>query len=33
MNYMEKYNQWLNSAEIDGVIKEELRNITDEKEI
>ena len=33
MNYMEKYNQWLNSAEIDVVIKEELRNITDEKEI
>ncbi|GIM28699.1 phosphomannomutase [Clostridium polyendosporum] len=33
MLYMEKYNQWLNSATIGEEIKEELKNITNEKEI
>lgn len=33
MNYKEKYNEWLNSDIISDVIKNELRNITDEKEI
>ena len=31
--YREKYEAWLNSAIINDEIKEELRNITDEKEI
>lgn len=33
MDYKEKYNEWLNSKVISETIKEELRNITDEKEI
>ena len=33
MMYKEKYNEWLNSAVIAEEIKEELRYITDEKEI
>lgn len=33
MDYKEKYNEWLNSAIISDVIKDELRGITDEKEI
>ena len=33
MGYKEKYTYWLNSEKIDLVIKEELRNIVDEKEI
>ncbi|VYU11496.1 Phosphoglucomutase [Clostridium paraputrificum] len=31
--YQEKYNEWINSTIIDEDIKNELRNITDEKEI
>ena len=33
MDYKEKYNEWLNSKVILETIKEELRSITDEKEI
>ena len=33
MDYKEKYNEWLNSKVISETIKEELRSITDEKEI
>ena len=33
MNYKEKYNEWLNSKVISETIKDELRNINDEKEI
>ncbi|NLL31278.1 MAG: phospho-sugar mutase [Clostridiales bacterium] len=33
MLYREKYNEWLNSEIIDKDIKEELRSISDEKEI
>jgi phosphoglucomutase len=33
MLYKDKYNEWLNSEIIDKNIKEELRNINDEKEI
>ena len=33
MTYREKYNEWLNSSVVLDEIKEELRNITDEKEI
>lgn len=33
MNYMEKYEEWLNSSFIDDDIKEELKNISDAKEI
>ena len=33
MDYKEKYNEWLNSTVISEEIKEELRNINDEKEI
>ena len=31
--YKEKYDNWINSSIIDENIKEELRNISDEKEI
>lgn len=33
MNYKEKYNEWLNSKVISESVKEELRGITDEKEL
>ncbi|MBC5627469.1 phospho-sugar mutase [Clostridium sp. NSJ-6] len=33
MAYKEKYNLWLNSKDINEEIKEELRSVTDEKEI
>lgn len=33
MDYKEKYNEWLDSKVISETIKEELRSITDEKEI
>ena len=33
MNYKEKYNEWLNSKVISESVKEELRRITDEKEL
>src|SRR5690625_3807642 len=33
MNYMDKYNQWLESDYFDEETKKELRGITDEKEI
>lgn len=33
MNYKEKYETWLNSSYIDEVTKEELKSISDEKEI
>ena len=33
MNYMEKYNHWLESDYFDEETKQELRSITDEKEI
>ena len=33
MNYKEKYNAWLNSDIINEETKNELRNISDEKEI
>ncbi|WP_160678596.1 phospho-sugar mutase [Clostridium sp. C8-1-8] len=33
MTYLEKYNQWLQSPTINDEIKDELKNITDEKEI
>ncbi len=33
MTYREKYNEWLNSSVVLNEIKEELRNITDEKEL
>ncbi|WP_297634139.1 phospho-sugar mutase [uncultured Clostridium sp.] len=33
MNFKEKYNSWLTSETISSEMKEELRNITDEKEI
>ena len=33
MDYKEKYNEWLNSKVISETIKDELRNINDEKEI
>ncbi|MBQ6820046.1 MAG: phospho-sugar mutase [Clostridium sp.] len=33
MLYKEKYNEWLSSNIVDDVMKEELRNIKDEKEI
>ena len=33
MAYREKYNEWLNSNVISDEIKDELRNINDEKEI
>ena len=33
MMYKEKFNEWLNSAVIAEEVKEELRSITDEKEL
>ena len=33
MDYKERYNEWLNSKVISEAIKDELRNISDEKEI
>ena len=33
MNYKEKYNEWINSDIINEETKNELRNISDEKEI
>ena len=33
LNYLEKYNRWLDSEYIDKSTKEELRNISDKKEI
>ena len=33
MGYKEKYNLWLNSKDINEEIKEELRSVTNEKEI
>lgn len=33
MDYKERYNEWLNSKVISETIKDELRNISDEKEI
>lgn len=33
MLYREKYEEWLNSEIIDNDIKDELRNIKEEKEI
>ena len=33
MNYKEKYYEWLNSKVISESVKEELRGITDEKEL
>ncbi|MDP4143916.1 MAG: phospho-sugar mutase [Bacillota bacterium] len=33
MNYKEQYNHWLNSEYVDSATKEELKVITDEKEI
>lgn len=33
MNYRENYEKWLNSKEVDEKTKEELKSVTDEKEI
>jgi len=33
LNYLEKYNKWLDSEYIDEATKEELKNISDKKEI
>ena len=33
MLYKEKYNDWLSSAVVDDIMKNELRSIKDEKEI
>ncbi|MEG1870430.1 MAG: phospho-sugar mutase, partial [Peptostreptococcaceae bacterium] len=33
MAYKEKYNHWLNSKDINEEIKNELRSVTDEKEM
>lgn len=33
MNYLEKYNEWLESRFIDEETKNELKNIEDEKEL
>jgi len=33
LNYQDKYNRWMDSDYIDKATKEELRNLTDEKEI
>jgi phosphoglucomutase len=33
LNYLEKYNKWLDSEYIDKATKEELKNISDKKEI
>ena len=33
MNFLDKYNQWLNSDSINEELKSELRNVKDEKEI
>ncbi|MHC1720654.1 MAG: phospho-sugar mutase [Clostridiaceae bacterium] len=33
MNYLDKYNKWIESDQIDNATKEELKNLTEEKEI